>query len=487
MAGSEPLVAVAFRPAAYAFAAFGLTLAVVAKLLSPRIRGLPGRPVIALAVVLIPRGEGEILITVALVHFFLAVLLALLLIQDEPRTRAEWVGDLLVLVLLGLPGPDSLVFLPLFFLRLIAHSRSAYAVACTAVTAACACIQVSAIVRAPSPPHHPAPLDAWLETFARHPMGSLLRGKPIAETHLGTTVAVVMLVALLALLGILVVRQRERAWALTVVLGAAMLIYASAAYRFIQTSGHGFEPYDSGDRYFFLPKLFLVWVLVIGAWTERSRALRALAVSVLGLAALAAALDFVCMPHAETHWAKQVQELERGDRHLMTVNPAWIFDVDRFAPADELRVVAAPSDIAGHVDILLAQPVSIESHNPFQRVTIEGRAFLMVHPPGKVILDRPLGSRDLTAEFAIRPEAYELPQRTDGAEIRVDFAPVGGAPTTLWRRVLRPMDVPEDRGPQTLHISLPQTSGRITLLTPPPPGPGNLANAWTCWARVRFD
>ena len=133
-----------WMPAIYQAVAFGIWLAVILALFSPRIR-LPAKPALALAFVLVPH-TGEVFISLTNLQWPLAVGLVLLILADDPATPGQWGADLVALLICGLTGPFSIFLWPLFLVRAFLR-RTRASVLLALVDAVVAGLQVATIYR----------------------------------------------------------------------------------------------------------------------------------------------------------------------------------------------------------------------------------------------------------------------------------------------------------------------------------------------------
>ncbi|TGO02555.1 hypothetical protein PN36_23055 [Candidatus Thiomargarita nelsonii] len=130
---------VTYAPALYNFSALVITLLVINYLFSSRIQ-LPFKPLLAIAVVLVPP-DGDILMNITNIQWFLLLILILFIIQDKPNTRNQLLLDTLMITLIGLTGPFIILFLPLFIFRFIYICRSDYSVYLLSIALLLALIQ----------------------------------------------------------------------------------------------------------------------------------------------------------------------------------------------------------------------------------------------------------------------------------------------------------------------------------------------------------
>ena len=106
---------VALAPAIYAYATLAMTLGIGAKLMSSRLE-LPYKPLLVVAIALVPTG-GEVILNLTNIHWYSALLLTALVLQKPPTTRGQMTSDFILLGLAGLTGPFIIAFAPLFLLR----------------------------------------------------------------------------------------------------------------------------------------------------------------------------------------------------------------------------------------------------------------------------------------------------------------------------------------------------------------------------------
>jgi hypothetical protein len=303
------------QPAAYNYFSFGITLAVVAKLFSKRLH-LP-RPFLFAAAVPLVTHTGEILLCLTNLHWITSLLLILLLIQDPPATKLEAFSDLSIFVLVGLTGPHILFLAPLFLIRLGLMKWQKWNAVQAGVAVIIAVIQIVAL-RQPAVAQVPAPpLAEWLRVFTWKPVAGLLFGWRIG-TYVPPFVTAFLFCGLLGLVFWLIKRQRHRASAVSMILGAGILALGSVAYRFTSTQGF-FDGPGGGERYFLVPRLGLMWSLILCLESDwrRSKAI----VVVLAMALCAAMADFQVPALPDLRWADQVANLRSGKAEILTINP----------------------------------------------------------------------------------------------------------------------------------------------------------------------
>ena len=167
-----------------------------------------------------------------------------------------------------------------------------------------------------------------------------------------------------------------------------------------------------------------------------------------------------------------------------------------FATGDfEIRFYAvprpAPAAAAGRVQEKLAfatanQPPLLMSpaNAPLRR--FDGLLVQMLEPPGRIRFALAGRENELRYSYGIDPEAYTV-GRTDGVEFMVELERPGQPPQMLFRRWLRPLLRPEDRGLQTCQVILPPfpRGSTLSLLTGPGPD-GDTAWDWGFFTGIRL-
>lgn len=133
------------------------------------------------------------------------------------------------------------------------------------------------------------------------------------------------------------------------------------------------------------------------------------------------------------------------------------------------------------------RPIPASISRSDQAVTIfrSGSADLFgVHAPTDILIGAQAGVSRIEGKFGMWDDTWRQPQRTDGAEFIVLWRDHTGE-TVLFRRVLDPVQVPADRGPQSFQVSVEgRGSGIVVLRTTQGPG-GQRSWDWTGWSEVR--
>ncbi|MBC7368681.1 MAG: hypothetical protein H7343_18045 [Undibacterium sp.] len=307
------------QPAAYVAAALGITLVVVAQALSPRV-ALPGRPWLALAIVAVPH-TGEVFLNLTNLQWITALGLVLTLLKRDPADATEWGVDVAVLVVAGLTGPFSVLVLPLFLVRAWLRGTGASWTA-AGIVALPAVVQAWYLCHAPALPHPGAwhAVDLLGVLAVRLPM-TLVMGEtwPVKIAYAGTTALGVAIAMALVFLSVRRGPCRAARWWLL----AALAVLLLAGIKRGRPDTWAFYDTFNGDRYFYAPKVMVLWLVVVVIAELRARWQRAVGAGLLALAFVANLPAFRIKPLPDLHWASHSDRIQAGERVEVPINPGW--------------------------------------------------------------------------------------------------------------------------------------------------------------------
>lgn len=129
-------------------------------------------------------------------------------------------------------------------------------------------------------------------------------------------------------------------------------------------------------------------------------------------------------------------------------------------------------------------PVSVRAAFGANVEEDDGRLVFYAHAPSTLTYALEPGSRVVRGKFGIRPQAYaeNNPHPSDGAEFQVNLLRPDGSRDILFSRLLRPGQIPAERGLQPLSVEIPaDASGQLEFIILPGPA-GNPSSDWTYWA-----
>jgi hypothetical protein len=149
-----------YAPTIFLIASVLVTLAVAAACFSKRI-DLPCRPLFALSIVLVPH-TCEVFANLTNINWILALGLILLVLAKDPTTPLQWVVDIAVIIVAGLSGPFLVIWLPLFFWRVV-RRRTIASGTIALLAVACATLHISGqLAYHPVVPHDQFPASNWI-------------------------------------------------------------------------------------------------------------------------------------------------------------------------------------------------------------------------------------------------------------------------------------------------------------------------------------
>ena len=314
---------VAWWPAIYNGLAFALSVALFARLLSPRL-ALPGKPWLMLALPLVA-GTGEVLINVTNLQWVTAFFLILHLFLRRGETLAVRASDLLILAVVGLNGPFAIVLLPLFAWRAW-RERNVDTGLALAVLAGCAVTQAWLLLRQGTP----LDIQASQERFRPLMFASIIGSRLVTWPFAGPAAVRAWPVWIHAALGAAVILP-VLAWSLrrdalraprALVAAAFVLVTVACAYR-ARVDSWNDDNLVNGDRYFYISRVLLTWLLILQFGAAPRWAARA-AVALCGLAVVVHVPRFILPAPPDYRWAEHCDPIRRGV-------PANIMGFMRFA------------------------------------------------------------------------------------------------------------------------------------------------------------
>jgi hypothetical protein len=319
----------AWAPAIFTGAAFLLTLYVAARTQSPR---FPLRPHVgyALAVVLVP-DTFEVLLFLTNILRVTAAGLLLVLISKDGRRWWEQAHDAAAALLFGLTGPYSVLFAPLFVWRAW-RRRTRASLVLAVLVIGCALTQGILIglqqmgkLAADEGPVAMGAGDVVPEKLLAVPgmriAGSLLAGSRVPPDY-PLPVEIALGIGVLVAVALLALRKgptrTERVWLAM----AFLLVLASALYRcrfVLPDLCHAVY----GNRYFYLPQLIVLWLLIDLALERRRWLSRGAAVLLLWM--LVANIPRLREPGLpDMRWADYAARIRAGEAVEIPTNPGGV-------------------------------------------------------------------------------------------------------------------------------------------------------------------
>lgn len=313
---------VAYAPAIYNTCALLVAAALFVRVASPRLT-LPGKPWLILAFVLAAH-TGEVWLNITNLHWLTAFFLLLQTLIDRPTTAWQRVGDLALLVVVGLTGPFVIVFLPLFAWRWW-RERNGDTRAMLLLAIACAAVQIYFLettgLKAPGQPWR---LDLLLAIIGSRLAVWPLFGSAIAESLSWPALGAIGLMFIVALLAWALRRDSRRPLRAPIVV--AFLAIATVCIARVRPDTWAYPDLVNGDSYFYIARVLLLWLL-IWEFDAQFRPVAA-AARTLGLLALIMQLpDFRLPAPPDYEWAAYCETIRRGDpAKIPILPPGFIFE-----------------------------------------------------------------------------------------------------------------------------------------------------------------
>jgi hypothetical protein len=317
-------VPAAWIPGLYVGLAFAVTLLVAACILSPRL-DLPGKPLLALAVVAAPC-TGEVFLTPTNLQWITAFALLATCLKRDPAGAAQWAADLLVLVVAGLTGPFSVLLVPCFLLRLVLR-RTAASGMLLVLIGAVAAVQGYEImmhpVHVPGLPGGPLQAGGLLAVLsARAPLA--LVGSSMWASYAGRPAVMALgACAFLGIAALAVTGCRRPAAVAQVAIFAALVVAADI----MKTRLDSWNYADSviADRYLFIPRVLCLWLVVLGLGKGARAAKIAAAAAALSVAATDVLNPMSPRERPYFPWAPYCRQITIGQEVDIVVSPGWTF------------------------------------------------------------------------------------------------------------------------------------------------------------------
>jgi hypothetical protein len=273
------------------------------------------RYALALAIPLLPH-TGEVFYNVTNLQWILATILIFLLLSSTPASSVSRAINVVLGFAIGLTGVFSILFLPFFLLSWL-RERNSYRRSLLIVVVTCACIQTATLATTGTVPPTPLREDAsflvipWRLVWPLIPFGGAF-----TSPYSGTQALVSILV--LVVVSTVIVRRRDE-WRPKLLITASLLLVAAIAFRF-RGALAALEVATDGDRYFWLPRLFLVWsILFLVPFQKRYAKTLVLLASLLVVS-----FSWRFETHPPKEWKDYAKRMRTGEAVVVPINPDGI-------------------------------------------------------------------------------------------------------------------------------------------------------------------
>lgn len=306
------------QPGLFTALSIVVTLVIVRVCLSAR-HDLPLKPLLALSVVLIPH-TGEVYFNPTNLQWIMALGVLVTALKKDPLTPREWVADAGLLLLAGLSGPFCVFAGPLFLLRAMERRTwSSYILLGLCGLAAAAQLWCVAHAAPDTEFSGPFSLSALVANVGfRWGIGAIF-GPLIPGVPKFVTIVAGWLIILFAIYA--AVAGSARRYACYLIGFTLLLLLASATRKRFDVWQFGDSA--NGDRYWYLPKVLLIWCLALGTLQVTRRWVRVASFALLACGAIGVARQFVTAPYPDHEWYAKAGDIRQGKAVPIVITPGW--------------------------------------------------------------------------------------------------------------------------------------------------------------------
>ena len=283
---------------------------------------LPHKPLLAAALVLVPH-TGEVFFNLTNAQWIAALGLFLTTEKRDPTTHAEWAADLSWIVFAGLSGPFILLMLLPFIVRAVQRQTVASALLLSGA-ALIGAPQGWFILRSPAAATFVEPVHVQrLCSMAslRLPLNTFF-GAALGQATRPTLILTGFGILALIIGQVTADRNVRRSTSAMLLLLVALVVAAEYRMRF-DLWGDG--DLVNGDRYFFIPKVLLLWtvIVLVGRGGYMLARWSGAILLICALVFNAPRFRFPSLP--DRHWYQICPDIRAGHEVEVMVNPGWRF------------------------------------------------------------------------------------------------------------------------------------------------------------------
>jgi hypothetical protein len=212
-----------------------------------------------LSIVLVPI-KGEIFLNITNVQWLLAPFMLILFYADTPPQRHLKVLYTVALFLIGLTGPFSVFFVPFLILYIFLFERNIYKITNLIVLTMCALIQILFILKSQRLLMPMPNISIFMKMLCADLFFPLFFGMHSAFNSLSLSIGFFVTMAFIAWIffAILLVDRKSRFVIVTLFSLSISLFYLGLQ---AVNANPSFSPFGCAPRYFYLPYLFLIWLI----------------------------------------------------------------------------------------------------------------------------------------------------------------------------------------------------------------------------------
>lgn len=339
-----------YAPALYCAVALALTFLVLALLMSDRL-SLPHKPLLALALVMVPH-DGEVFANLTNIQWLLAIGLLAVVFMEPGGSKRTLLADVVYVAFVGLTGPFVILVAPLFLAKLWLERANATArprlLLLSALAVAAAALQMYSVhFTNEEREFQYASLHDCLVDIATHMgnvavmtvskiFGSAMQGalalatlKPMSALTIEAIEVYSLACGALFVVVLLYDLAKNRRYVfekLSLAYFAAMLVFA-AIYRnsFLPSTTFNKFLFSVSDRYFYIPKVMLLWILILLIRNKLSGVVSYLFIGAIVVTSL---MGFRREPWVDLNWRYWSQRIAAHEAVEVPINPlGWKIDL----------------------------------------------------------------------------------------------------------------------------------------------------------------
>lgn len=320
---AESFFPYALVPAIYNYSSLIITLVVTLSIFSPRFQ-INNKPLVALAIVLVPHYSNEIFLNVTNLNWILAIMLIVVLFKKNPghsygNIIIQYVCDLTIIIFCGLSGPFIVFLMPFFGWKWFTKRKLYNSLIFLAVVIV-SLVQLSFIASEPTNSQQiNVSFEAFNAVIGYKMIGSLFLGQKIAYGINPYVLSLLYLAALVLFLGF--AYNKKDSFSLTCI-GISLIFLLATFYRFVD----GLEiliPPENGQRYFYIPYIMVTWSLI--ALQGKQAKWKNILLPLILISSLTS--GFHSSPFVDYNWNLYSESIGKQDVSIPINPPGWQFEV----------------------------------------------------------------------------------------------------------------------------------------------------------------
>ncbi|MFT3781644.1 MAG: hypothetical protein QM790_06460 [Nibricoccus sp.] len=315
-----------YVPAFFNFSAFLVTLGVLSRVFSARLK-TPLKPLLVLTVVMIPRPQ-DIFLTITNIQWVLALALLLLLFSEDAKTWAQHAYDCTAAVIIGLTGVFSVLLCPFFLWRAVCRKTHA-SILVAGLVATTAAVQSWVVFSAPKNISESMPFSALtIVKIVGLRLFCLPFGGPWLEHPWRKTLPLFALVSVVWALflirrgpyGCSQADDHRNAYdgvSRGLILAVIAVLFSASLYRYKDMLPLYLK--IGYTRYFYLPQILFVWLCIFDLQTRGLR--RYIASAAIYAFLLTGLFTFRLEPYIRYDWRGAAKSIDQRRDVSVPINP----------------------------------------------------------------------------------------------------------------------------------------------------------------------